>query len=376
MSNLLRTPLYEEHLKLNGRMVPFAGWEMPVQYIGVKEEHLNVRKNVGLFDVSHMGEIRFKGIDSLAALEWLTTNEVAKLTPGQAQYSLLPNETGGLVDDIIVYCIDKGNEYLVCVNASNKDKDFQWMKSHVPQLKNLTITDESSQWGQIAVQGPKAVALLTNVLGLKVETMKPFHFVSSTYKSTPIIMATTGYTGEKGGEIFVKAEGAAQLWRDLLEAGKEFGAMAIGLGARDTLRTEMKYSLYGHEINDEINPYSAGLGWVIKPTAKDFVGKSAMLAQKEKGLPLHLVGFKMLDKGISRQGYPLYNLNGGAMGTVSSGTFSPSLNESIGLGFVDANLAKEGSEFFIEIRGKKLKAVVCKTPFVEAGGPIEKGSGA
>jgi len=361
MSDLKRTPIYQDHLRLGAKMVPFAGYEMPVQYTSLKDEHLTVRSNVGIFDVSHMGEIRFKGPNALETLSWLTTNDVTKLQRGEAQYSLLPNETGGLVDDIIIYCIEPRQEYLVCVNASNKDKDFAWMLSH---NKGATITDESDLWGQIAVQGPKALALLEKVLNFKISAMAPFKWESVPWKDNLLMVATTGYTGEKGAEIFVPSATASLLWCALLEQGQEFGVKPIGLGARDTLRLEMKYSLYGHEIEENINPFAAGLGWVIKPSIKDFVGKSEMLKQKELGLPLILVGFKLLEKGIPRQGYTLFSFDNQEMGKVTSGTLSPSTNDPIGLGYVWTQYSKLGSEIYVDIRGRKTKALVVPTPFV------------
>jgi aminomethyltransferase len=361
MSEICRTPLFQDHLQLGAKMVPFAGFEMPVQYVGLKEEHLNVRANVGLFDVSHMGEIRIKGEKALETIEWLTTNDVNKLKKGEAQYSLLPNSQGGLVDDIIIYCVDPGHEYFVCVNASNKDKDFAWMQAN---NKGATITDESNQWGQIAVQGPKALPLLDKVLNFKVSEMGSFKWQMVSWQGAQLMVATTGYTGEKGAEIFVPTNKTSELWKALLEIGKPMNVMPIGLGARDTLRLEMKYSLYGHEIDDITNPYAAGLGWVIKPSAKDFLGKDKILAQKQAGLPLALVGFKLIEKGIPRQGYTLFSFDNQEMGKVTSGTLSPSTNEPIGLGYVWPQYSKLGSEFFVDIRGRKVKAVVVQTPFV------------
>ena len=361
MSAFKRTPLYEEHLKLGAKMVPFAGFEMPVQYVGLKEEHLNVRSHVGLFDVSHMGEIRIKGKNALETIEWLTTNDVQKLKRGEAQYSLLPNEIGGLVDDIIVYCVEPGEEYFVCVNASNKDKDYQWM---LQNNKGASITDESDEWGQIAVQGPKANALLEKVLNCNFDSLAAFKWIFVPWRGVNLMVATTGYTGEKGAEIFVPTESTAALWRELLEVGKDFGVAPIGLGARDTLRLEMKYSLYGHEIEENINPYAAGLGWVIKPNLKNFIGKDLILKQKEAGLPLTLVGFKLLEKGIPRQGYQLFSFDNQEMGKVTSGTLSPSINEPIGLGYVWPQHAKPGSPILVDIRGRKVKAEVVQTPFV------------
>lgn len=360
-SLLKKTPLAQCHIDAGARMVDFAGWYMPVQYVGLKEEHLNVRKNVGLFDVSHMGEIRFKGPHALATLEWLTTNDVSKLENNEAQYSLLPNKEGGLVDDIIVYCLEKNADYLVCVNASNKDKDFAWM---VANNKGADITDESEQWAQIAIQGPKALALCDKVFKHTVSGMKSFTTFSGKFENYKIIIATTGYTGEKGCEVFVEAAGAANLWKALMAEGAEFGVSPIGLGARDTLRTEMKYSLYGHEIDDHSNPYEAGLGWVIKPAKKDFMNKAMIVARKEQGLQRQLVGFKMLEKGIPRQGYALFGFDNVEMGKVTSGTHSPSLDEPIGIGYVATQHAAEGTEILVDIRGRKVKAVVCKTPFV------------
>lgn len=359
---LKKTPLFEEHQSLGGKIVEFAGWSMPVQYQGLKEEHHCVRNNVGLFDVSHMGEIRFKGPQALATLQWLTTNDVSQLKPGQAHYSLLPNAEGGLVDDIIVYCLKANEDYLVCVNASNKDKDFEWMKAH---NKGAQLTDESDRWAQIAVQGPKALELLTRVLGPQVLELKPFHFLQNRFGSAEVIMATTGYTGEKGGEIFVEKSEAVNLWRQLLEKGKDLGVSPIGLGARDTLRTEMKYSLYGHEIDDTTNPYEAGLGWVVKPNAKDFMGKGPMIAGREKGLARKLVGFKLKDKGIPRQGYKVGAQANEPMGVVTSGTLSPTLDQAIGIAYVASPYSANGSSILVDIRGRWVPAEVCETPFVK-----------
>lgn len=359
--NLHKTPLADEHVKLGARMVDFAGWWMPVQYKGLREEHVNVRTQVGLFDVSHMGEVRFKGPKALESLQWLTTNDVSKLNDNEAHYSLLPNAEGGLVDDIIVYCLKKNEDYLVCVNASNADKDFAWM---VKNNKGADITNESTYWGQIAIQGPKALALCDKVLGFKASEMKSFTVRRFDYKGFKAIFATTGYTGEKGGEVFIEAKGTVTLWQDLLAQGQEFGVQPIGLGARDTLRTEYKMSLYGHEIDDSTNPYEAKLGWAIKPDAKDFMGKTAMLKVKEAGLKKQLIGFKMLEKGIPRQGYPLFSFDNKEIGKVTSGTHSPSLDEPIGIAYISSEFANEGTEFSVEIRGRKVKAKVCKTPFV------------
>jgi len=364
MPTTQKTVLCSEHEKLGAKMVEFAGWWMPIQYSALRAEHDNVRKNVGLFDVSHMGEVRVKGPKAMAALEWLTTNDVSKLNEGEAHYSLLPNDRGGLVDDIFVYCLVKNQDYLVCVNASNKDKDYSWMKEH---NKGADITDESGKWSQIAIQGPKALALCDDVFSFKVSAMARNRIQVGEFKGHKILVATTGYTGEKGCEVFIENAGAVALWQTLMEKGQKYSVLPIGLGARDTLRTEMKYSLYGNEIDDTTNPYAASLGWVIKPQNKDFINKSGIVGGKEAGLKQALIGFKMLDKGIPRSHYTLFSFDNKEIGKVTSGTHSPTLDEPIGIAYISTEFAKEGTEFFVDIRGRKVKAKVCKTPFVSAG---------
>lgn len=361
MSEIKKTPLHDEHVRLGARMVDFAGWRMPVQYQGVIEEHKSVRENVGLFDVSHMGEIFFTGPKALESLQWLTTNDVSKLENGQAQYSLLPNAQGGLVDDIYVYCIEKNSKYLVCVNAANVEKDFEWMKKN---NKGAQIENASARWAQVAIQGPKAEQLLSRVLGKEVAALKKNEFATQEHDEKTWYVARTGYTGEDGFEVFVPNEHAVRFWRDLLDQGKDLGVAPIGLGARDTLRTEMKYSLYGNEITDETSAVDAGLGWVIKFSKGDFIGKAPLEKQKAQGAGHKLVGFKMLDKGIPRQGYLLISLDNIEIGKVTSGTHSPSLNEPVGIGYVKKDWALEGKEFFVQIRGRNVKATVVKTPFV------------
>jgi aminomethyltransferase len=357
-----RTPLYDEHLKLGAKMVSFAGWEMPIQYKGIKEEHLNVRTNVGLFDVSHMGEVFVRGPKSLATLQWLTPNDVAKLKAGEAQYSLLTNPQGGIVDDIIIYCISPEQEYMVCVNAANVEKDFKWM---VANNKGADIVNSSDDWGQIAVQGPKAVELLNRVLGESFGSLKAFEFRSFQFGVEEVYAARTGYTGEDGGEIFVPRSMTAKLWQELLKQGQDLGVQPIGLGARDTLRTEMKYSLYGHEITDTTDPISSGLGWVVKLGKGDFIGQAPISKVKADGPKTKLVGLKLLDKGIPREGYGVFSAEGAPIGKVTSGTLSPSTGESIGIAAIDARHSGLGMEVFVDIRGRKAKSVVMKTPFVK-----------
>ncbi len=356
------TPLKSQHEKAGGKLVDFAGWLMPVQYdAGLRSEHLNVRSNVGLFDVSHMGEIFVRGPKALETLEWVTTNHVGKLKAGEAQYSLFCNEKGGIVDDLIVYCLKPNEEYLLCVNASNTDKDFEWVKKN---NKGAEVTNESSKWGQIAVQGPRAVELTAKILGDDVKSIPGFNFKAMKYGNAQVMVAATGYTGEAGFEIFVPWSETEKLWIELMDKGIEFGVMPIGLGARDTLRTEMKYSLYGHEIDDTTNPLEAGLGWVVKPDQKDFIGKSEVLKVKEKGVARKLIGFVMMDKAPARQGYRLMDADKNPVGVVTSGTPSPSRNDNIGVGYVRTDLAKEGQELFVEVRQRFVPAKIVKTPFV------------
>lgn len=359
------TPLESVHIKNGGRMVDFAGWNMPVQFEGLRQEHHRVREHVGLFDVSHMGEIRVRGDNALASLEWMTTNFVESLEPGKAQYSLLSNHDGGIVDDIIVYCLEKNSDYLVCVNAANIEKDFQWV---LENNKGADITNESESWGQIAVQGPKALALLERVFGDCVANLSSFSFCEAQFNGETCIIARTGYTGENGGEVFVPAAMAEALWLAFEEKGADLEVASIGLGARDTLRTEMKYSLYGQEINDTTNPYEAGLGWVVKAAKKDFLGKDKIVAEKEAGLKRKLIGFKMVERGIPRHGYKVFSFDNQEIGEVTSGTVSPSLNENIGIAYVPVEYASEGSEFFVEVRQRMIKAQVVKTPFYQPGG--------
>jgi aminomethyltransferase len=359
-----RTPLASEHERLGARMVDFAGWWMPVQYRGLREEHSAVRTNVGLFDVSHMGEIRVTGPKALETVQWTTTNDVSKLAAGEAHYSLFPNESGGIVDDLIVYCVKPNEEYLLCVNASNADKDFAYLQKN---NRGAVIRNESVDWGQIAVQGPKALTLLDRLFHSEPSKMKAFTHREFSWNGVKVIVARTGYTGEDGAEVFVPQSKTVALWNELLEKGKDLGCEPIGLGARDTLRTEMKYTLYGNEIDDTTNPYEAGLGWVTKPLAKDFLGKAPIVAAKEKGLTRKLIGFELTERGIPRHGYALKSPAGEVIGVCTSGTMSPTSGASIGIGYVTMPFAADGAEIAVDIRGKNVKAKVRPTPFVESG---------
>lgn len=352
------TPLYNEHLKLNARMVEFAGWKMPVQYTGVVDEHLAVRSAAGIFDVSHMGRLEFIGRRALSDVEMLTANYVAGLQNGQAQYSLLLNERGTIIDDIIVYRLSEEHIIMV-VNASNADKDINWIRGH--------ITGEMVQkeHGLIALQGPAAEAILSKVVDVDLRSIGKFHVRAAGIISNgaDIILARTGYTGEDGFEIFCEPGSAVGVWNLIMEAGRPHGLKPAGLGARDSLRTEMKYPLYGQDISEETNPLEAGLSWVVKFN-KDFIGKDALTAVKKEGLRRKLVGFQMVDPGIPRQGYKIYApppFPSG--GVVTSGTMSPSLKKAIGIGYVPVELSAVGSKFFVDIRGRERLAEVVETPF-------------
>jgi aminomethyltransferase len=277
---------------------------------------------------------------------------------------MLMNFQGGVVDDIIVYCLEEGLDYLVCVNAANESKDWSWFQEN---NQGADLKNESSRWAQIAVQGPNALNLMSQSIGVDCQDMAPFRVIRGFFNDSEFILATTGYTGEKGGEIFIETNGAEGLWKDLLLKGDSLGVQAIGLGARDTLRTEMKYSLYGHEIDDTTSPLEADLGWTVKIASKDFIGKSELLKFKEAGLQRNLVGFKTTEKGIPRQGYNILDLSGNVMGLVTSGTHSPTLDAPIGIGYVSTAFSKLGSEIYIDIRGRKVAAVVCETPFIKRG---------
>ena len=361
---MLKTPLYQEHINLNAKMVPFAGYEMPVSYKGLKEEHLNTRKNIGLFDVSHMGEFRVTGPEALNFLQYVTSNDVSNLGAGEAQYSLMLNENAGVVDDLIIYCVEENKNYFLCVNASNQDKDFKWLSEK--NTFDCKLTNEGEAWSQIAVQGPKAFELLKKIMGPEVALIKSFNFREFHIEgfNQPVIFAATGYTGEAGGEIFVKNEEAVKLWQKLVTEGQPLGAMAVGLGARDTLRLEMKYPLHGQELTEERNVFGAGLGWVVKADKESFIGKEAYLKAKSEGATSKLVCFKLEESGIPRSKYKLNNKAGEVIGEVTSGTYSPCLELGIGIGYVATDHADIGAEIFVQIRNKSVKAKIIKPPFV------------
>ena len=361
----LRTPLHPAHLAASARMVEFAGWDMPVQYRGVLEEHDAVRTGVGIFDVSHMGEVMLEGPRALEAAQHLVTNDLSKCKDGQAQYSALLNERGGVIDDVVVYRFSE-TRLFVCVNASRREKDFEWMRSHAGE--GVTVSQRSDDWAQIAVQGPKAAALVDSLCAPHVLDLAYYHFREATVAGIPgCIVARTGYTGEDGFEIFCPPDQALKLWNTLAGGG----AVPCGLGARDSLRLEVAYRLYGNDMDEEHTPLEAGLGWIVKlDKPGGFIGSDALKAQKAAGLARRLVGFKLTGKGIARQHYPV-RAPGSAthVGEVTSGTMSPVLKEAVGLAYVPAALSKEGTAFDVEIRGKPVPAVVVKTPFVTKEAP-------
>ncbi|MBX2900545.1 MAG: glycine cleavage system aminomethyltransferase GcvT [Cyclobacteriaceae bacterium] len=354
-------PLHDVHVKLGGKMVPFAGFTMPVRYSSDIEEHLAVRNSVGVFDVSHMGEFKVEGPQALELIQRITSNDASKLIDGQAQYTCLPNATGGIVDDLIVYRI-KENDYFIVVNAGNIEKDWNWFVQH--NTKGATLKNLSADYCLFAVQGPKAVSVLQQLTATDLSTIKYYHFAIGTFAGVAdVMMSNTGYTGAGGFEIYVKNAEAEKVWTAIFEAGATAGIKPIGLGARDTLRLEMGFCLYGNDIDDTTSPIEAGLGWITKFT-KEFTNSANLKKQKEEGVKRKLVAFKMIDRGIPRHDYPLKDAAGNVIGNVTSGTQSPLLNSGIGLGYVATEFSKVDSEIFVDVRGRALKAVVVKLPFI------------
>lgn len=341
-------------------MVPFAGFNMPVQYEGVNIEHETVRNGVGVFDVSHMGIFKISGDKALDLIQKVTSNDASVLVNGKAQYSYLPNNEGGIVDDIITYKVSE-TEYLMVVNASNIDKDFEWISSQ--NTMNATFENLSDEYSLLAIQGPKANEAMQTLTNVDLANLKFYTFENGTFAGkNNVIVSATGYTGSGGIEIYAKNEDIEDIWNAVLEAGKSFGIKPIGLAARDTLRLEMGYCLYGNEINDTTSPLEAGLGWVTKFT-KEFVNSENIKAEKEAGIKNKLIGFELIDRGIPRHDYEIVDAEGNVIGKVTSGTQSPSLGKGIGLGYVTKDFAAEGTEIFIRIRKNDVKAKVVKTPF-------------
>lgn len=354
-------PLNDIHVKLGAKMVPFAGYNMPVRYSSDIEEHMAVRNGVGVFDVSHMGEFTLKGPHALDLIQQVTSNDASKLESKQAQYSCLPNETGGIVDDLIVYKI-KDEDYLIVVNASNIAKDWEWISRY--NTKGVDMKNISDEVCLFAVQGPAAAKTLQKLTTEDLGAIKYYHFCVGEFAGVPgVIMSNTGYTGAGGFEIYVSKEHALKVWNAIFDAGKTAGIKPIGLGARDTLRLEMGFCLYGNDIDDTTSPLEAGLGWITKFT-KEFTNSANLKKQKEAGVKRKLVGFKMVDKGIPRHDYTIKDSSGNVIGKVTSGTMSPLLGIGIGLGYVTTAHSAPGSEIFIDVRGKLFKATVNKLPLI------------
>lgn len=358
---LKRIPLHDLHVSLGGKMVGFAGFEMPVRYSSDKDEHLAVRNAVGVFDVSHMGEFMVTGPKALDLIQKITSNDASKLVNGQAQYSCLPNDKGGIVDDLIVYKFAE-EAYMLVVNAGNIEKDWQWISSQ--NAMGAEMKNSSDDIALFAVQGPKAAATLQKLTDINLSEIKFYHFRKGTLAGKEMIISGTGYTGAGGFELYVDKADADYVWKAIFEAGAEFDIKPIGLGARDTLRLEMGYCLYGNDIDDNTSPIEAGLGWITKFT-KDFINAAALKKQKEEGVQKKLVGFEMIERGIPRHGYQIIDSDGNQIGEVTSGTMSPLLNNGIGLGYVQTEYAQPDTEIFIAVRNKNLAAKVVKPPFIK-----------
>ena len=357
------TALSHIHKALGAKIVPFAGYNMPVQYEGVTAEHINVRENVGVFDVSHMGEFIIRGEGAFDLIQKLTTNDVAKLVDGKVQYTCLPNGKGGIVDDLLVYRM-KENTYFLVVNASNITKDWDWIAKHnTAGVEMINISEDTSL---LAVQGPKAAQALQSLTEMNISDMKYYTFQKGNFAGKDnILISTTGYTGAGGFEIYIKNEDTEAVWNAIFKAGKDCKITPVGLAARDTLRLEMGFCLYGNDIDDNTSPLEAGLGWITKFT-NNFVDAEFLKTQKETGITKRLVGFELIDRGVPRQGYEVQNQKGDSIGIVTSGTMAPSLKKAIGLAYVPTEMTTVGTEIYIAVRKKKLKAKVVALPFYKA----------
>ncbi|MCX2432914.1 glycine cleavage system aminomethyltransferase GcvT [Pedobacter sp. GR22-10] len=354
------TALTEKHIALGAKMVPFAGYNMPVTYEGINAEHATVRNGVGVFDVSHMGEFILKGENALDLIQRVTSNDASKLYDGKVQYSCLPNLDGGIVDDLLVYRIDE-KTYMLVVNASNIEKDWNWIQQF--NTSNVEMHNISDQTSLLAIQGPKAADALQTLTDVDLASMEYYTFVKGTFAGIDnVVISATGYTGAGGFEIYFENEHADKIWEAIFEAGKTYNIKPIGLGARDTLRLEMGFCLYGNDIDDTTSPIEAGLGWITK-FSKSFTNSEALLAQKEAGIQKKLVGFEMIDRGIPRHDYEIADAEGNIIGKVTSGTQAPSLQKAIGMGYVTKDFSKEETEIFINIRNTPIKAKVVKFPF-------------
>jgi aminomethyltransferase len=364
------TPFTQKHIALGAKMAEFAGYNMPISYTGINDEHAAVRKNAGIFDVSHMGEFILKGEHALDLIQRVTSNDASKLTAGQAQYSCLPNDTGGIIDDLLVYCIEPNKAYMLVVNASNIDKDWNWISKHnLPTgqagTKKAEMHNVSEKTCLLAIQGPNATKILQPLTELDILNLKYYTFVKGKFAGVDnVLISATGYTGAGGVEIYFedKEDNAEKIWDAIFAAGSPQGLKPVGLGARDTLRLEMGFCLYGNDIDDTTSPLEAGLGWITKFT-KDFTAKKIFETQKKEGVQRKLVGFEMIEKGIPRHGYEIKDQSGAVIGVVTSGTQSPSLGKAIGMGYVRTAFAGIGTDIYIKVRDKLLQATIAKFPF-------------
>jgi len=357
------TALTHIHESLGAKMVPFAGYNMPVSYAGIKEEHQIVRNGVGVFDVSHMGEFVLKGENALELVQKITSNDASKLVEGKVQYSYFPNETGGIIDDLLVYKLE-GDAFMLVVNASNIEKDWDWVVAN--NTMGVELHNISDKTTLLAVQGPQAISVLQGLTEMDLGEMKYYTYHKGEFAGADnVLVSATGYTGSGGFEIYCENEFAEMIWTKIFEAGQDYNIQPIGLGARDTLRLEMGFCLYGNDIDESTSPLAAGLGWITK-FSKDFINSKSLLQEKESGTPRKLVGFELVDRGIPRHDYLIVDANGNEIGTVTSGTMSPSLNKAIGLGYVDVASAAVDSEIFIVIRDKKVLSKIVKFPFYKA----------
>ncbi len=357
------TPFLQKHIALGAKMAEFAGFSMPISYSGINDEHATVRKNAGVFDVSHMGEFIIKGEHALDLIQRITTNDVSKLNTGKAQYSCFPNETGGIVDDLLVYCLEENKAYMLVVNSSNMQKDWNWISKY--NTLNAEMHDISDKTCLLAIQGPNATKILQPLTDIDIMNLKYYTFVRGTFAGVEnVLISATGYTGAGGVEIYFedKNDQAETIWNKIFEIGQSQGLKPIGLGARDTLRLEMGFCLYGNDIDDTTSPLEGGLGWITKFT-KEFVGKELLEQQKAEGVGRKLVAFEMIDKGIPRHDYEIKDMSGGVIGKVTSGTQSPSLGKAIGLGYVRTVYSKIDTTIYIKVRDRLLLAKVVKMPF-------------
>ncbi len=360
-----QTPLYDRHVALGARMIPFAGWMMPVQYSGIIAEHRSVRNDAGLFDLGHMGQVAVTGKDALPFLQYVATNDVSKLEPGQAQYAMLTNEQGGVVDDIIIYREPSADGYMVVVNASNKEKDVAWMQDWAQRRSDLDVSveDISDSLGMIAIQGPHSDDIVAPLTDADLAGLGGFTLVEATVTGIPVKLARTGYTGEDGFEIYPEINRTGELWDALMAAGESHGLLPIGLGARDTLRLEARMPLYGNELADDISPLEAGLGWAVDLNKGEFVGSGPITAQKAAGVPRRTVGFRMTERSGAPRSHCPVQIDGKEVGFVTSGAMSPTLGENIGLALVESSAAGVGKPLEIVIRDKPFAAVQIKMPF-------------